>query len=121
MIGPRSAVGYLGLGKDEFATPYSRWNRQFSPGLEVHATILLNLLRNEWLTRMAPNQEAALILFIGVLAGSLALLRPLTAALLAAIISVGIACGACWLVWNQRTWFLTSVIGKVTDALQRSS
>jgi adenylate cyclase len=105
MIGPRSAVGYLGLGKDEFATPYSRWNRQFSPGLEVHATILLNLLRNEWLTRMAPNQETVLIVFLGVLAGSLAFLRPLTAALLAAIISVGIACGACWLVWNQRTWF----------------
>jgi adenylate cyclase len=105
MIGPRSAVGYLGLGKDEFATPYSRWNRQFSPGLEVHATILLNLLRNEWLTRMAPNQEAALIVFIGVLAGSLAFLRPLTAIMLAAIISIAIACGACWLVWNQRTWF----------------
>jgi adenylate cyclase len=105
MVGPRSAVGYLGLGKDEFATPYSRWNHQFSPGLEVHATILLNLLRNEWLTRMAPNQEAALIVFIGVVAGSLAFLRPLTAALLAAIISVGIACGACWLVWSQRTWF----------------
>jgi len=105
MIGPRSAVGYLGLGKDEFATPHSRGNRQFSPGLEVHATILLNLLRNEWLTRMAPNQEAALIVFIGVLAGSLAFFRPVTAALLALIISVGIACGACWLVWNQRTWF----------------
>jgi adenylate cyclase len=105
IIGPRSAVGYLGLGKDEFATPYSRWNRQFSPGLEVHATILLNLLRNEWLTRMAPNQEAALIVFIGVLAGSLAFFRPLMAALLAAIISVGIACDACWLVWHQRTWF----------------
>jgi len=105
MVGPRSAVGYLGFGKDEFATPYSRWNRQFSPGLEVHATILLNLLRSEWLTRMAPNQEAALIVFIGVLAGSLAFFRPLMATLLAAIISVGIACGACWLVWNQRTWF----------------
>lgn len=105
MVGPRSVIGYLGLGKDEFATPYSRWNRQFSPGLEVHATILLNLLRNEWLTRMAPNQEAALIVLIGVLAGSLAFLRPLTATLLGAIISVGIACGACWLVWTQRTWF----------------
>jgi adenylate cyclase len=27
------------------------------------------------------------------------------ATLLAAIISSVIACGACWLVWNQRTWF----------------
>jgi adenylate cyclase len=105
MIGPRSAVGYLGLGKDEFATPYSRWNRQFSPGLEVHATILLNLLRNDWLTRMPLNREAVVIMFIGLVAGSLTLFRPLMAALLAVILSIGIACGACWLVWNQRTWF----------------
>jgi adenylate cyclase len=105
MVGGRSAIGYLGVGKDEFATPYSRWNGQFSPGLEVHATILLNLLRGDWLTRMPLNRETALIIFIGFVAGSLAFFRPLVAALLAVIISLGIACGACWLVWEQRTWF----------------
>jgi adenylate cyclase len=105
MVGPRSAIGYLGVGKDEFATPYSRSNRQFSPGLEIHATILLNLLRSEWLTRMALNWETALIVLIGLLAGSLAFFRPTVAALLALVISIGIACGACWLVWHKRTWF----------------
>ena len=105
MVGGRSAIGYLGVGKDEFATPYSRWNGQFSPGLEIHATILLNLLRGDWLTRMPLNRETALIIFIGFVAGSLALFRPLVAALLAVIISIGIACGACWLVWDQRIWF----------------
>jgi adenylate cyclase len=105
MVGPRSAIGYLGFGKDEFATPYSRWNRQFSPGLEIHATILLNLLRSDWLTRMPINRETGLIVFIGLVAGSLAFLRPLMAALLAVIVSVAIAGGACWLVWDQRTWF----------------
>ncbi len=105
MVGPRSAVGYLGVGRDEFATPYSRWNRQFSPGLEIHATILLNLLRSDWLTRMPLNWETALIVFAGLVAGSLAFFRPLLAAMLTVIISIGIACGACWLVWNQRTWF----------------
>jgi adenylate cyclase len=105
MIGPRAAIGYLGVGKDEFATPYSRWNRQFSPGLEIHATILLNLLRSEWLTRMPLNRETALIMFIGFVAGSLGFFRPLVASLLAVIISMAIACGAAWLVWSQRTWF----------------
>ena len=105
MVGPRSAVGYLGVGKDEFATPYSRWNSQFSPGLEIHATILFNLLRGEWLTRMPANREAALLLFIGILAGSLSLFRPFVATLLAVIISMAIACGAFWLAWQQRTWF----------------
>src|SRR5215471_1489684 len=105
MVGPRSAVSYLGVGKDEFATPYSRWNRQFSPGLQIHATILLNLLRGEWLTRMPANREEALLLFFGILAGSLSLFRPFVATLLAVIISMAIACGACWLAWQQRTWF----------------
>jgi len=105
MVGPRSAVGYLGVGNDEFATAYSRWNRQFSPGLEIHATILLNLLRSDWLTRMPLNRENALIIFFGLVAGSLAFFRPLVAALVAIIISTVIACGACWLVWNQRSWF----------------
>jgi adenylate cyclase len=105
MVGPRSAVGYLGLGKDEFATPYSRWNRQFSTGLEVHATILLNLLRSEWLTRMPLNWETAVIIFLGFVAGSLGFFRPLLASVLAVIISVAIACGASWVVWHQRTWF----------------
>ncbi|KAF5408488.1 MAG: CHASE2 domain protein [Candidatus Udaeobacter sp.] len=105
MVGPRSAVGYLGVGKDEFRTPYSRWNRGFSPGPEIHATILLNLLRSDWLTRMPLNRETALIMFIGLVAGGLAFFRPLVAALIAVIISIGIVCGACWLVWDHRTWF----------------
>jgi adenylate cyclase len=105
MVGPRSTVGYLGVGKDEFTTPYSRWNRQFSPGLEIHATILLNLLRSEWLTRMPLNRETVFIVFIGLLAGGLGFFRPLVATLLAVIISLAIACGASWLAWQQRTWF----------------
>jgi len=105
MVGPRSALGYLGVGKDEFATPYSRGNRQFSSGLEIHATILLNLLRGDWLTRMPVNRETALIMFMGLVAGSLAFFRPLPAALLAFVISIGITCVACWLEWHQRTWF----------------
>jgi adenylate cyclase len=105
MVGPRSAVGYLGVGKDEFVTPYSRWNHGFSSGLEIHATILLNLLRGEWLTRMPVTWETALIVVSGLVAGSLAFLRPLMASLLTVIVSIAIACIACWLVWYQRTWF----------------
>jgi adenylate cyclase len=105
IVGPRSAVGYLRVGKDEFVTPYSRWNRQFANGPEIHATILLNLLRGEWLTRMPVTWETALIVIIGLVAGSLGFLRPLIAIPLAIAISIGIACGACWIVWHQGTWF----------------
>lgn len=105
MIGARSAIGYLRVGKDEFVTPYSRWNHGFSPGLEIHASILLNLLRGEWLTQMPVAWETALIVIIGLVAGSLAFLRPLVATLLTVVVSIAIACSACWLVWHQRTWF----------------
>ena len=105
LIGGQFAIGGFMVGRDEFTTPYSRSNRQFTPGTEIHATILLNLLRGDWLTRMAVNQETALIVFIGLFAGGLAFLRPIPATLLAVIISSGIACYACALVWHQRIWF----------------
>src|SRR5450432_2426293 len=104
-VGSRPAVGYLSFGRDEFATPYSRSNHQFSPGLEVHATILLNLLRGEWLTRMPVTNETGLIVFFGLVAGSLAFMRPILATATAIIIAIGTACCACWLVWHERTWF----------------
>jgi adenylate cyclase len=104
-VGGQFALGGLTVGRDEFATPYSRFSTQFTQGTEVHATILLNLLRGDWLTRMAMNRETALVLFIGLCAGGLAFLRPFPATLLAVIISVGIACAACALVWHERIWF----------------
>jgi adenylate cyclase len=104
LIGGQVAVGGLKVGRDEFATPYSRSNRQFTPGVEIHATILLNLLRGDWLNRMAVNRETALIVFIGLFAGGLCFLRPFPAALLAVIASAGIACGALLLVWHERIW-----------------
>src|SRR5712691_4257221 len=105
LIGGQFAIGNLKVGRDEFATPYSRSHRQFTPGTEVHATILLNLLRGDWLTRMTVTRETALIIFIGLVVGGLAFLRPPFAALLAFLISIGIACWACSLVWHQRLWF----------------
>ena len=104
MIGGRSAVGGISVGRDEFATPYSRLNSQFSPGVEVHATILLNLLRGEWLTRMPSRWETILIVLVGLFAGGLAWLR-LTFSVSSALVAAGaIAAGACWLMWNERVW-----------------
>ena len=103
MVGGRSAVSYLATGKDEFATPYARG--RFTPGLEVHATILLNLLRGDWLTRIAESREALIILFIGLLAGGLAALRPFFALALTLIISFAIVAIAFWFVWHRHVWF----------------
>ena len=112
-VGGQFAVGGFMVGRDEFATPYSKSNHQFTAGTEVHATILLNFLRGDWLTRMAANRETALIVSVGLFAGVLAFLRPIPATLLAFLVSGAIACGACLLVWQQRIWFawlITSAI-----------
>jgi adenylate cyclase len=105
LVGGRSAVGYLATRRDDFATPYSRSNHQFSPGLEVHATILLNLLRGEWLTRMPPKWETALVVLVGLLAAGLAALRPGLAAIVAIGVSLATTCFAWWFAWHERVWF----------------
>jgi adenylate cyclase len=104
LIGGRSTVGSLALGRDEFATPYSTSSHQFSPGLEIHATILLNLLRGEWLTRMSEKWESILVVVTGLLAAGLCVLRPTLATLSALLASVAIGCCACWIVWSKRIW-----------------
>ena len=106
LIGGRSAVSSLGEGRDEFATPYSMFGHEFSPGLEVHATVLLNLLHGDWLTRMPDHWETAIILIVGLAAGGLlGFLRPLFSTISAAAASLGITCFACWFVWSHRIWF----------------
>jgi len=105
MIGGRSAVSYLAAGRDEFGTPYSRGTHQFTSGLEVHATILLNLLRGEWLTRIPEEREGAILILVGLIAGALAAARPFFAAVLTLIVSCTITCLAFWFVWHEHVWF----------------
>jgi adenylate cyclase len=105
-IGGRSTVGPLDLGKDEFATPFTRFGKPFAPGLEIHATTFLNLLRGDWLTRLPMAQELALAGCLGLVAGaSLALMRPQFAALGAIALAGLVTAGALWAAWDQRVWF----------------
>ncbi len=104
LIGGQFALGGLMVGRDEFATPYSRMTHDFTPGTEVHANVLLNLLRSEWLTRMPANWEILVIVIVGLLAGSLSFLRPFSATLVTLLLSLSIACGGVWLVWHERIW-----------------
>jgi adenylate cyclase len=105
IIGGQFAVSDLRVGRDEFATPYSRSNHQFTPGSEIHANILLNLLRGDWLTRLPFKEEVILAVFMGLLAGCLSFLRPSFATLAAVLIAAAIACAAFLVVWHERLWF----------------
>jgi adenylate cyclase len=111
MIGARPSTALIELGKDEFATPYTRWggtlaNRHFMTGLEVHATILENLLRGDWLERMPEPTEGWLLVVIGLASGiGLQLLRPHWAVFAALCGALAVTLSACAIVLEQRIWF----------------
>ncbi|MFL6529535.1 MAG: CHASE2 domain-containing protein [Chthoniobacterales bacterium] len=105
LVGGRASVGYLGLRRDEFATPYTRVRGQVSTGLEVHANVLLNLARGEWLTRVPREYETALVVVFGLLLGGFALLRPLPVTALAAALAFAITVVATWMFVARGVWF----------------
>ncbi len=109
-VGGRSAVGTIGLGKDDFAQPHTRWNKRFAPGVAIHATVFLNLLRGEWLVRWTERQEAWFAMGFGLLLASiLPRFRPIFATLIAFALALATLVFACWLVWEKRIWFAWGV------------
>ena len=85
-IGARPQVGLFQDSKDEFRNPFHSWKYKnyFMPGVEVHATEMLNLVRNDALQRVAPRNENFLLLLIALLfGGGLIWFRPIPATLVA--------------------------------------
>jgi adenylate cyclase len=68
-IGTNFAIGGPGVRRDQFANPYSRWGLLFYPGLEVHATEFLNLVRGNWLRRLSPPVEIIVFVLCGLSLG----------------------------------------------------
>jgi adenylate cyclase len=105
-IGGRTTLSELALGKDEFRNPHSVLGAEFSDGVEVHLTMLLNLLRGDWLRRLEAGRELWLAVAAGLLLGGLLpLLRPHIAALAAFIAIVFLSGSAIWQFNAQHTWF----------------
>lgn len=108
-VGSRVKTFYSGQHKDEFPTPYSYWKSdigKFMHGVEVQATIFLNLLRGDWLSRLSPNLELALVVLSGLMVGfGLAQMRPLAAFGLAlvAVAALILFVYLCFVVGNL--WF----------------
>lgn len=120
IVGGRYSTGSLRTAKDEFGNPYSRWGRRFSPGVEIHATAFLNLVRSEWLRRPAPGAELAILLAVGLFFGAgLPLLRPHWALAVTLLAGTVIFAGSCLLVWHGQMWFpwALPVVGQLPLAL----
>jgi PAS domain S-box-containing protein len=86
-VGAQPMVETFQARQDNFRNPfhYGWRNREsFMPGVEVHATELLNLVRGNWLHRLNGGQEAALLLLCAcVFGGVLVRFRPIPATLIA--------------------------------------
>jgi PAS domain S-box-containing protein len=79
-IGARPMAGTIRERKDEFRSPLASWGDEeqlFMPAVEVHATEMVNLVREDSLRRFPPLVEAlTLLLCAMVLVGGGLLLRP---------------------------------------------
>lgn len=100
--------------KDEFPGPTSRWTGRIYSGVEIHATIFLNLLRGDWLTRLPLWAEILLLLLTAGASGfGLAALRPWWATLAAVAGFLALAVLACWMAMSLHVWFAWLLVGAV--------
>lgn len=106
-IGGRSDLG-TGPKKllDEFSTPWSHFRgRTYTPGVEIHATIFLNLLHHDWLERVPLRIEKWGIVLFGLVLAGLRWLCPARAVLVALLVALAVFCGSCFLQWHSRLWW----------------
>lgn len=115
-VGARPIAGLFKERRDEFRSPFSFWDERdlFIPGVEVHATEMLNLLRGDWLK--FPDART-LELWIGlaglVLGTGLIWLRPIPASAVAAG-GVGLTIAAAAVLFRQSSiWFPWLIIAAV--------
>ena len=97
--------------KDEFRNPFVDWQYvsqtdQFMPGVEVHATILLNLFRGDWLRSVPLGYQAMLFTLSGLVFGlGIGRIRPLPAFPVTLVSMALVVVIAQWLFQQYRYWF----------------
>ena len=111
LVGARSQLGTTAKKLlDEFSTPWSRFHaRAYTPGVEIHATIFLNLLHRDWIERVPVSTEKWFVLLLGLAFAALRWLPPWRAVVLAVFSAVAIFTTACLMQWHSRLWWNWSV------------
>ncbi len=112
-VGGSPQTGLLRERKDQFRSPYTTWysNPVFTPAVDVHATTLLNLMREDWLRKMPTAVEWALVFVAALCFGpGLMRFRPSAAVGVAALGTLGFTLAAVLLFGLGRIWFPWLVI-----------
>ena len=119
-VGARPAPGRFAERGDELRNPFLALNEleQFMPGVEIHATQTMNLLRRDWLLRAGPGSEAIAWMFFGLITTAVLMrLRPAygipvalaLAAALATISLVAMVRSNLWCAWLIPVFIQTPV------------
>ena len=105
-VGGRESLATLASSKDTFRTPYTSLpGGKFSPGVDIHATATLNLLRGEWLTRLSNDAERRIVFWLGFLLTVLLMPRaPWLVLMSCFLVSVATAVLAVAGVWKWHVW-----------------
>lgn len=109
--------------KDTFATPYTLFRQKPMPGVAIHATALLNLLRDEWLRALPLGwQWLAAVIWGAIITTALFSLsrKPKTVLILAAVLGAGALCAVSLFVqWHAYWWWswIGPVLGQTSVAL----
>lgn len=104
LVGSRPIIGFTGTRKDTFLHPSAP--NVYLPGIELHATILANLIRGEWLIRPHALLELAGAMLIGVLLGRWLCGRTPARAWLGCALCLGLTLGFTAVAWTAfRLWF----------------
>ncbi len=115
-VGARMLTKFAGERKDEYRTPYSSWTPQqpFMSGVEIQATMFLNLVRGDWLERRPPATERVVLLVLGLLLGfGLSRISSGWAVTAAVASAIGVALVAYALFDRNRLWFPWTIVAAV--------
>jgi len=108
-VGSSTLTKFSGERKDSYVSPYAALadeREQFMAGVEIHATVALNLVRGDWLMRMDLRWVLLIVVVTGLSAGpGLLQLRavPATGAALGGVLLVGGA--SYWFFESRHLWF----------------
>lgn len=105
-IGARPIEGFMDARRDEFRSPFHSWNNKefFVPGVEIHATQFLNLLRGDALSRLPDFTENLWFVITALMFSGLLWLRPFPATFAAGLGAV-IVFAFALLGFSRNVWF----------------
>ena len=122
-VGGKPSTRYLGEQIEQFRTPYTRWNGESMSGVELQATMFLNLLRGDWLTRSSFILELLAVVVISFLVGfGLRLMKPVLGAVVAVVVALMIfALGVLSVLYFDFWFSWATLAGIVVPAAWLSS